>query len=65
MCIRDSSSVSACTTSTLEPSHVLVAMGALTHGNLRVSLSRDTTAEDLDAFAEVLEGVLQRLREGL
>ena len=59
------SSGSACTTSTLEPSHVLVAMGALTHGNLRVSLSRDTTAEDLDAFAEVLEGVLQRLREGL
>jgi cysteine desulfurase len=29
---------SACTSSTLEPSHVLAAMGALTHGNLRVTL---------------------------
>ena len=34
---------SACTASTLEPSHVLAAMGALTHGNVRVSLTRDTT----------------------
>ena len=34
---------SACTASTLEPSHVLAAMGALTHGNVRVSLARDTT----------------------
>ena len=33
---------SACTASTLEPSHVLAAMGALTHGNVRVSLTRDT-----------------------
>ncbi len=33
---------SACTASTLEPSHVLAAMGALTHGNVRVSLGRDT-----------------------
>ena len=35
---------SACTASTLEPSHVLAAMGALTHGNVRVSLGRDTDA---------------------
>ena len=35
---------SACTASTLEPSHVLAAMGALTHGNVRVSLGRDTVA---------------------
>ena len=34
---------SACTASTLEPSHVLAAMGVLTHGNVRVSLTRDTT----------------------
>ncbi len=34
---------SACTASTLEPSHVLAAMGALTHGNLRVSLTREAT----------------------
>ena len=35
---------SACTASTLTPSHVLAAMGALTHGNVRLSLTRDTTA---------------------
>ena len=39
---------SACTASTLEPSHVLAAMGALTHGNVRVSLTRDTTEADVD-----------------
>ena len=41
---------SACTASTLEPSHVLAAMGALTHGNVRVSLTRDTTEADVDGF---------------
>ena len=41
---------SACTASTLEPSHVLAAMGALTHGNVRVSLTRDATEADVDAF---------------
>ena len=39
---------SACTASTLEPSHVLTAMGALTHGNVRVSLTRDATETDVD-----------------
>ena len=39
---------SACTASTLEPSHVLAAMGALTHGNVRVSLTRDATEADVD-----------------
>ena len=39
---------SACTASTLEPSHVLAAMGVLTHGNVRVSLTRDTTEADVD-----------------
>ena len=34
---------SACTASTLEPSHVLEAMGVLTHGNVRLSLQRDAT----------------------
>ncbi len=34
---------SACTASTLTPSHVLEAMGVLTHGNVRLSLQRDTT----------------------
>ena len=41
---------SACTASTLAPSHVLAAMGVLTHGNVRVSLQRDTTAADVDAL---------------
>ena len=41
---------SACTASTLEPSHVLAAMGALTHGNVRVSLTRDATEPDVEVF---------------
>ena len=53
---------SACTASTLEPSHVLAAMGALTHGNVRVSLTRETTAEQVDAFCRVLPEVVTRLR---
>lgn len=56
---------SACTTSSLEPSHVLVAMGALSHGNVRVSLSRDTTEADIDRFVAALEAALRRLREDL
>jgi cysteine desulfurase len=53
---------SACTASTLEPSHVLAAMGALTHGNVRVSLGRDTTAADVDRLLAVLPGVVGDLR---
>jgi cysteine desulfurase len=53
---------SACTASTLEPSHVLAAMGALTHGNLRVSVGRETTDRDVDRFLAVLPGVVEELR---
>ena len=53
---------SACTASSLTPSHVLAAMGALTHGNVRVSLTRDTTQADVDAFLRALPGVVERLR---
>ena len=56
------SSGSSCTSSTLEPSHVLVAMGVLTHGNVRVSLSRDTSAEDVDRFLAVLPEVVSEVR---
>ncbi|WP_240771066.1 aminotransferase class V-fold PLP-dependent enzyme [Nocardioides sp. GY 10113] len=56
---------SACTASTLEPSHVLAAIGALTHGNVRVSLTRETTAEQVDAFCRALTATVSRLREGL
>lgn len=54
---------SACTTSSLEPSHVLAAMGALTHGNVRVSLGPDATHEQVEAFIAVLPRVVSRLRE--
>lgn len=53
---------SACTASTLEPSHVLVAMGALTHGNVRVSLTRTATSGDVDAFLAALPGAIERVR---
>jgi cysteine desulfurase len=53
---------SACTASTLEPSHVLAAMGVLTHGNVRVALTRDTTEEQVDAFLDVLPDVVADLR---
>ncbi|MEP7737397.1 aminotransferase class V-fold PLP-dependent enzyme [Nocardioides sp. 31GB23] len=53
---------SACTSSTFEPSHVLAAMGALTHGNARVSLHRDTGAEDVERLLAVLPGVVADLR---
>ena len=56
------SSGSSCTASTLEPSHVLAAMGVLTHGNVRVSLHRDTTEDDVERFLAVLPGVVERLR---
>ena len=55
---------SACTASTLEPSHVLAAMGALTHGNVRVSLTRDTTEAEVDAFLTALPDVVADLRAG-
>lgn len=53
---------SACTSSTLAPSHVLAAMGALTHGNVRLSLTRDTTAGDVERFLAVLPGVVAEIR---
>jgi cysteine desulfurase len=56
------SSGSSCTASTLRPSHVLEAMGVLTHGNVRVSLSRGTTADEVAAFLDVLPPLVQSLR---
>ena len=55
---------SACTASTLEPSHVLAAMGALTHGNVRVSVGRDTTDTDVDAFCAAVTDVVTEIRAG-
>ena len=53
---------SACTASTLEPSHVLAAMGVLTHGNIRIGLSADASEDDVDRLLAVLPGVVASLR---
>jgi cysteine desulfurase len=60
------SSGSACTTGSLEPSHVLVALGIPVeeaHGSLRVTLGRSTTEEDIDHFIRVFPPIVARLRE--
>ncbi|MEU4691103.1 aminotransferase class V-fold PLP-dependent enzyme [Actinoplanes sp. NPDC023714] len=57
------SSGSSCTSSTLRPSHVLEAMGVLSHGNVRVSLHRDTTSADVDRFLAVLPGLVADIRK--
>ncbi|WP_183099023.1 aminotransferase class V-fold PLP-dependent enzyme, partial [Nocardioides pelophilus] len=56
---------SACTASTLEPSHVLAAMGALTHGNVRVSLRRDTGEDEVEEFCTALTDVVTGIRAGI
>jgi cysteine desulfurase len=53
---------SACTADTRRPSHVLAAMGAVTHGNLRVSLPPDVTDGDVDAFLAALPHAVDRAR---
>ncbi|MEI3004974.1 MAG: aminotransferase class V-fold PLP-dependent enzyme [Victivallales bacterium] len=60
------SSGSACTTGSLEPSHVLRAMGipyTAAHGAIRFSLSRYNTMEEVDFVLEKLPPVIARLRE--
>lgn len=54
---------SACTSSALEPSHVLAAMGALTHGNIRLALPRGTQEEDVERFLAELPGIVAGVRE--
>jgi cysteine desulfurase len=59
------SSGSACSSSSLEPSHVLLAMGIApeqAHGSLRLALGKWTTEEDVDRVLEVLPGIVKRLR---
>jgi cysteine desulfurase len=53
---------SACTASTLTPSRVLEAMGVLTHGNVRLSLTRDTTDDEIDGFLAALPDVVRHIR---
>ena len=57
------SSGSSCSSSALTPSHVLEAMGALTHGNVRVSLPAGTGAEVVDAFLDALPPIVSSLRD--
>ncbi|MEV0820221.1 cysteine desulfurase family protein [Nonomuraea rubra] len=57
------SSGSSCTASTLRPSHVLEAMGVLTHGNVRVSLPRGASADEVDRFLAALPELVRRIRQ--
>lgn len=59
------SSGSACTSGSLDPSHVLLALGLpheVAHGSLRLSISDETTDEDIDYILEVVPEVVERLR---
>ena len=59
------SSGSACTSGSLDPSHVLLAIGLtheVAHGSLRLTLGDDNVPEDVDYILEVLPGIIQRLR---
>ena len=56
---------SACSSGSLDPSHVLLATGMspeAAHGSLRISLGRDTTREEIDIVIETLEAVARRVR---
>jgi cysteine desulfurase len=59
------SSGSACTSGSLEPSHVLTAMGfphEVAHGSLRLTLGKENTDEDVDYVLEILPGIVEKLR---
>lgn len=59
------SSGSACTSGSLEPSHVLLAIGhskELARGSLRLTIGKDNTEEDIDKVLEVLPQIIKRLR---
>lgn len=60
------SSGSACASGSLDPSHVLLAIGLpheIAHGSVRLSVSEDTTEDDIDYVLEVLPPIIQRLRD--
>lgn len=60
------SSGSACTSGSLDPSHVLLALGLkheIAHGSLRLSINDETTDEDIDYILEVVPKVVKRLRD--
>ena len=56
---------SACSSGSLEPSHVLLSIGCppeIAHGSLRISLGRFTTEADIEYFLEVFPPIVERLR---
>lgn len=60
------SSGSACTSGSLDPSHVLLALGLpheIAHGSLRLTLGKDNTAEDVDYVLKVLPPIIENLRK--
>lgn len=60
------SSGSACTSGSLDPSHVLLAIGLpheIAHGSLRITFGEENTSSDVDHLIEVLPEIIQRLRE--
>ena len=60
------SSGSACTSGSLDPSHVLLAIGLpheIAHGSLRMTLGADTTLEDVDYVVDCLKEIVQKLRD--
>jgi len=60
------SSGSACTSGSLDPSHVLLAIGLpheIAHGSLRLTLSDETTKEDIDYVVENIKAIVKRLRD--
>lgn len=59
------SSGSACTSGSVDPSHVLIAMGLApewAHGSLRLTLGRENTADDVEAIISALPGIIEKLR---
>ena len=59
------SSGSACTSGSLDPSHVLLAIGLpheIAHGSLRLTLSEKNTMEEVDFTVDKLKGIIERLR---
>ncbi|MEY8428509.1 cysteine desulfurase NifS [Lachnospiraceae bacterium 46-15] len=59
------SSGSACTSGSLDPSHVLLAIGLpheIAHGSLRLTLSEEITKEDMDYVADAIKRIVERLR---
>jgi cysteine desulfurase len=57
---------SACSSASLDPSHVLLAIGVpheKAHGSIRLSISHDNTDEDIDYILDTLPGIIERLRK--